>query len=96
MQSKSARRNPRARKRKRASPRTSDQPGDSEEQDEQGEQGEPTDSDDSGKSNEKKPIDVEPGDHIEEDMEEFKYKNKQGCDNRSSVGKPVVYDFYFD
>lgn len=89
---------PKGKKKKEGKPenKSEDQPGDSEEQDEQGEKGEPTDSDDSGKSNEKKPIDVEPGDHIEEDMEEFKYKNKQGCDNRSSVGKPVVYDFYFD
>jgi hypothetical protein len=67
-----------------------DQEGDS--QDQEGEKNEPT----SGKGNEKKPIDVEPGDHIEEDMEEYKLKTRYGGDNRSAVGKPVVYNFHFD
>jgi hypothetical protein len=89
---------PKDKKKKEGKPenKSEDQPGDSEEQDEQGEKGEPTDSDDGSDGDKKKPIDVEPGDHIEEDMEEFKYKNQHGCDNRSSVGKPVVYDFHFD
>jgi hypothetical protein len=73
-----------------------DQPGDSEEQDEQGKKGKPTDSDNSGDGKKKKPIEVEPGDHIEEDMEEYKLETRRGHDNRSAVGKPVVYDFYFD
>ena len=74
-------------------------PGDSEEQEEQEEQGKkgkPTDSDNSGDGKKKKPIEVEPGDHIEEDMEEYKLETRRGHDNRSAVGKPVVYDFYFD
>lgn len=73
-----------------------DQPGDQSDpqgDDQQDQQDQP--GNDGGKGDKKEPIDVEPGDHIAEDMEEFKLETRRGYDNRAAVGKPVIYDFHF-